>query len=462
MLSAATNSPATATTIPSVGTPPNRLAPPAAYHYVQLYPLYYPLAPQLVPAGAGVAPGPPPVHGRSTAQAAAVDPDLPAIIPDCLEHVFRYLSSRDKGRAARVCRLWRDTCYRRSVWRGCVARLRLSRSANGVLHSVQARGVRKVRVRDHRCDVERVTRIFTSLEGLDLSGCYYTTDETLQRAFWCEMPGLTSLDLSYCGAVTDAGVSSAVDKCPNLRSLSLRGCPNVNLNNGAKRALKRCAALGSLDLSGCKQLFYTAILGLFDEDGVNSLEELRLRDCDHICDLCLKYIGRSLANSLRSIDLSFCISVTDFGLEEIASRLLRLEVLKLQSVDNITPRGMEFVAARCARLRVLDVGFCDWVKDDCLELLARGRVADSLEELSLKCTRVTDRGIGAIADSLHRLQCLVIGQCTRLTDRSAEVIGANLAGLVTIDLYGCCFSPEAIGSLREALPNLVNASNSML
>lgn len=428
--------------------PINHLAP--AYHYVQLYPLYYPLMPQFVPALANTAL----VDDRSA--------DLPAIIPDCLEHVFRYLNSRDKGRAARVCRLWRDTCYRRSVWKGSVARLRLSRNPNGVLHSVQARGVRKVHVRDHKCDVERITRIFTSLECLDISGCYYTNDETLQRAFWCDMPELTALDLSYCSVVTDAGVSSAIEKCPNLRALSLRGCPNVSLNNGAKRALKRCTALRSLNLSGCKHLFYMHIVGLFDEDGIKSLEELNLRDCDHICDLCLKYIGHSLANSLRSIDLSFCISVTDFGLEEIASRLLRLEVLKLQSVDNITAHGMEYVASKCARLKVLDIGFCDWVKDDCLELIARGKVAESLVELSIKCTRVTDRGIHAVSNSLHRLHCLVIGQCTLLTDQSVEHIKANLVGLVSLDLYGCCFSPAAVSSLQDALPNLTNAGSSML
>ena len=432
----------------SATRPVNQLAP--AYPNLHLYPLYYPLIPRVLPA--------PDVSARTDDKLSR----RPVIIPDCLEHVFRYLDSRDKGRAARVCRLWRDTCYRRSVWKGSVARLSLSRNSDSILHSVQTRGVRKVRLRDHRCDVERVTRIFASLQHLDISGCYYTNDETLQRAFWCKLPELNCLDLSYCSVVTDAGVSNAVEKCSNLRSLSLRGCPNVRLNNGLKRALKQCSTLNTLNLSGCKQLFYPNLLGLFGEDGVQTLEELNLRDCDHICNLCLKYISSSLASSLKSLDLSFCISMTDQGLEAVASGLSCLEVLKLQSVDNITSRGIEHVASKCSRLKLLDIGFCDWVRDECLEQISRGKVANSLQELNIKCTHVSDEGIRAISESLHQLRCLVIGQCTLLTDKSVEHVKTNLLELMSIDCYGCCFSRDAIISLQKALPNLLQANRCML
>lgn len=389
------------------------------------------------------------------------EPSAAQIIPDCLEQVFKYLTTADKGRAAQVCRLWKDTCYRRSVWKGVVPKLRLSRTSEDVLRSIHSRGIRKIRVNEHKNNLERITRTIHMLESLDITGCHYTTDEALRKAFAMEMQGLRELDLSYCICLSDLGLSSALDKCPELESLALQGCLNIYLSTSAKASLKRCKRLRTLNVAGCKQLNLSSLSGLFEEDGIRELKSLNLRDCDRISDGCLQYISTHL-KSLESLNLSFCISVTDEGLEMISKGLPNLRSLKLQSVDDVSSFGIAHIAEKCTRLMHLDLGFCEWVDDNCLEKIASGRIAESLEELDLSCAHITDEGIRIVSESLLQLKHLKIGQCLSLTDQSLALIGSSLTKLVTIDFYGCNFSGRAINSIWDTLPNLWLANNFMI
>ena len=386
------------------------------------------------------------------------------IIPDCLEHVFQYLNTADKGRSAQVCRLWRATCYRKSVWKSVVAKISLSRMSDDVLRSIHERGIRKLRISEHRNNLEWVTRRFHSLQGLDISGCHYTRDETLLKAFGKEMRDMRELNFSYCTGVTDLGVSSAVEKCPNLETLILQGCSNVRLNDAAKWSLNRCKRLHTLTMSWCKQINISSFRGLCDkekEDSLIQLKHLNLKDCDHICDACLTYISDHF-KTLESLNISFCISVTDEGLEAIAKGLPKLTVLKLQAVDNISSSGLRYVATRCTELKHLDIGFCDWVNDDCLEKLSNGKILDTLGQLNLACAHITDEGIRIIAESFHQLKHLNIGQCQELTDQCLSHIRDNLVNLVSIDVYGCHFSESAVSNVRDTLSNLKVVNSVMI
>ena len=387
----------------------------------------------------------------------------PSLIPDCLEHVFKYLNTPDKGRAAQVCRLWKDTCYRRGVWKGTVAKLRLPRTSEEALHSVRARGIKKVRVKEHKNDLESITRILQqSLHSLDFGGCHYTTDEALAKAFATVMPELKELNLAYCGSITDLGLSKSLDKCPNLESLSLKGCVSIHLCESTKTSMKKCKRMKMLNLGGCKLISMRSFQGLFEEEGVNQIKDLNLSDCDRVCDSCLQYICTHL-KCLEVLNLSYCISLTDETLLYISQELTNLKILSLQSVDKpVSSDGLRRIANSCVALKSLDIAFCDWVDDECLEKIAQGRLSDSLEELNISCARITDHGIWVISHSLQRLKHLKIGQCYNLTDKSLALIGNHLLSLVTIDIYGCGFSCRAVNSIWDTLPDLWLVNNFMI
>ena len=114
------------------------------------------------------------------------------------------------------------------------------------------------------------------------------------------------------------------------------------------------------------------------------------------------------------------------------------------------------------RTKHLDIGFCDWVNDECLEKLSNGKILDTLEQLNLACAHITDEGIRVIAESFLQLRYLNIGQCRDLTDQCLHHIRDNLVNLVSIDVYGCHFTESTVRNVWTTLSNLKVVNSVML
>jgi len=99
-------------------------------------------------------------------------------------------------------------------------------------------------------------------------------------------PGLESLDLSGFYQITDAGLATIVEGCPNLKSLK------------------------SLELWGCNQITDSGLATIVE--GCPKLESLDLSDCNQITDAGLATIVEGCPN-LKSLNLSRCDQITNFG-----------------------------------------------------------------------------------------------------------------------------------------------------
>lgn len=363
-------------------------------------------------------------------------------------------------------------CYRHSIWKDEVASICLSYTNNDVLHSIRSRGIKKFKIREHKSNLDLVTRTFDVISSLDLSGCYYTTDDAMEKAFSTtrEFSELETLNLNYCSNLTEQGISYALSKMPNLRKLSLRGCGGIHLcfENIKECVRTSCKNLQMLSIAGCKQMGVEDLNGVLD--GMKNLVELDLEDCDHIHDECLQCVAMSGLTQLKVLNLSFCVSIFDQGLEAIAGSLPNLATLLLRSVDNVTSLGVSTILQQCSKLKKLDLAHCDWLFDGGIEDITTGRMNRSsrgssfrrheesavatLEEFDLSCAKISDNGIRLISEHMVGLKHLKIGQCLRLTDVSLRHIGSNLLNLVTIDAYGCKFSALVINGIWDTLPNL--------
>lgn len=363
-------------------------------------------------------------------------------------------------------------CYRHSIWKDDVASICLSYTNNDILHSIRSRGIKKFKIREHKSNLEFITRTFDVISSLDLSGCYYTTDDAMEKAFSTarEFFELESLNLNYCSNLTEQGICYALSKMPNLKKLSLRGCRGIHLwFENVKECVRTSSQnLRTLSIAGCKQMGVEDLTGVLD--GMKNLVELDLEDCDHIHDDCLQCVATSGLSQLKVLNLSFCVSIFDQGLEAIAGSLPNLATLLLRSVDNVTSLGVSAVLQQCSKLKKLDLAHCDWLIDGGIEDIAAGRMNRSsressfrrhkqsaittLEELDLSCAKISDDGIRLISEHMVGLKHLKIGQCLYLTDTSLTHIGANLLNLVTIDAYGCKFSAPVINGIWDTLPNL--------
>lgn len=225
------------------------------------------------------------------------------------------------------------------------------------------------------------------------------------------LPSLEILDLGGCSGITNTSLQLISAGLKRLKRLNLRSCRQVS------------------DLGICH------LAGLDGEsiEGTQSLEYLGLQDCQKLSDDSLKYVSIGL-NQLRSINLSFCSGVTDFGLKHLA-KMSSLKELNLRSCDSVSDTGMAYLAEGGSRVVTLDVSFCDKVGDRGLLHISQGLF--HLKSLSLNACPISDEGIGRIARTLTDLHTLHVGQCNRVTDKGLGLIAENLQRLCCIDLYGC-------------------------
>ncbi|KAI4476023.1 hypothetical protein M0804_013918 [Polistes exclamans] len=368
---------------------------------------------------------------------ASASTHISSLYPEILALIFSYLDVRDKGRAAQVCTAWRDAAYYRSVWRGVEARLHLRKQAPALFSSLVRRGVKKVQVLSLRRGLSDVLKGVPNLEALNLSGCYNITDSGLSNAFCQEYPALTELNLSLCKQVSDTSLGRIAQYLKNLEHLELGGCCNIS-NTGLLLIAWGLKRLRRLDLRSCwhvsdQGIAHLAGLNRETADGNLALEHLSLQDCQRLSDEALRHVSVGLT-TLKSINLSFCVCITDSGVKHLA-RMSSLRELNLRSCDNISDIGMAYLAEGGSRISSLDVSFCDKIGDQALVHISQGLF--NLKSLSLSACQISDEGICKIAKTLHDLETLNIGQCSRLTDKGLHTIAESMKHLKCIDLYGC-------------------------
>jgi F-box/leucine-rich repeat protein 14 len=350
--------------------------------------------------------------------------------------IFSSMSVKDKGRSAQVCVTWRDAAYNRIVWRGVEAKLHLRRANPSLFPSLQKRGIRRIQILSIRRSLRDVIVGIPNLVSLNLSGCYNVTDIGLGHAFAQDLPCITELNLSLCKQVTDSSLGRISQHLKNLEVLELGGCCNVT-NTGLLLVAWGLQKLKVLNLRSCRHVSDQGIghlAGLsLSANGTLELEHLGLQDCQKLTDQALNHVSVGLRH-LKTVNLSFCGSVTDSGIKFLA-KMQCLRELNLRSCDNVSDIGLGYLAEGGSRITALDVSFCDKVGDQGLVYLGQGLY--SLRSLSLSACNVSDDGIERLVTALHELTTLNIGQCDRITDRSLSLVSEKLKNLISIDLYGC-------------------------
>lgn len=428
---------------------------PHAIHRFVPYPLHQP---HLQPAPIYIHPQPRVVSRPKTPPTppAPEGTHIGHLYPEILAIIFEKLSVKDRGRAAQVCTAWRDVAYSKSCWRGVEASLHLRRPSPSLFTSLVKRGIKKVQVLSVKrpAHIRDVVIGVPNLESLNLSGCYNIVDIALGYAFSSDLLNLRTLDLSLCKQVTDSSLGRIAQHLKNVEILELGGCSNIT-NTGLLLIAWGLKKLKRLNLRSCWHLTDQGIghlAGLSKEtaDGTPVLEHLGLQDCQRLSDEALRHIAQGLI-SLKSINLSFCVSVTDSGLKHLA-KMTKLEELNLRACDNISDIGMAYLTEGGSAIISLDVSFCDKIADQALTHISQGLF--HLRSLSLSACQITDEGLEKIAKSLHDLETLNIGQCARVTDKGLEVLAEELINLRAIDLYGCTrLTPIGLNKIYK-LPRL--------
>lgn len=175
------------------------------------------------------------------------------------------------------------------------------------------------------------------LQELCLQGCKELTDYSVEVLLQ-HQAGLLRLDLSGCTELTSRAVLAVARALKNLQHLSM--CQDWKITDKGVAELVSLESLRSLELSECTHLTgATMVKGLSGPTGAH-LERLAFRSCTGIRDLEVFSLAQLCGASLRELDLTSCIYLTDLSVSAITTYLQGLVLLRLGWCKEITDWGL--------------------------------------------------------------------------------------------------------------------------
>jgi hypothetical protein len=240
------------------------------------------------------------------------------------------------------------------------------------------------------------------LEKLDFSYCDLLTDKAMGAlAQYCT--GLRSINFSACIRISDDGFGMPLESCKYMREITLNHCEMVT-DETLINIARYSGYLELLHLSYCMQITNMGLICLSKATCSATLTSLDLSACrrisDHgICSLTAK------ATRLTSLNLYYCTKITDRGIKAVTHNCWDLEYLNLQDMFQVTDRPFFYDHEGDGRPDV-DKFMLHKIKtlnlSDCAELTDYGiaeisRRCTLLEHLTLtSCTKITDHGAIAL------------------------------------------------------------------
>ncbi|KAG8646899.1 F-box protein At3g58530 isoform X3 [Manihot esculenta] len=237
--------------------------------------------------------------------------------------------------------------------------------------------------------------------------------EVLQNKFINSLQNLESLNLNGCQKISDKGIEAITSACPKLKVFSIYW--NVRVTDlGIKHLVKNCKHVVDLNLSGCKNISDESLQLV--ADNYQDLESLNLTRCIKLTDGGLQQILVK-CSSIHSLNL-YAISIfTDKAYKKI-SNLAHLQFLDLCGAQNLSDEGLSYIA-KCKNLVSLNLTWCVQVTDVGVISIAEG--CTSLEFLSLfgivgvtdKCLEVLSRFCSTTITTLDVNGCIGIKKRSR-------------------------------------------------
>ncbi|CAN0927483.1 F-box protein At3g58530 [Linum grandiflorum] len=231
-----------------------------------------------------------------------------------------------------------------------------------------------------------------NLEELNLNVCQKVSDKGIEAITSC-CPELKIFSVYWNVRVTDVGIKHLVENCKRICDLNLSGCKNIS-DKSMQFIADNYPELLSLNLTRCVKLTDDGLLQILIKcsllqslnlyalssftDGafksISNLANLRFLDlcgAQHLSDEGLSCIAK--CRNIVSLNLTWCIRITDIGVIAVAEGCTSLEFLSLFGIIGVTDKSLEALSRRCSNtLTTLDVNGCVGVKrrsrDELLQL----------------------------------------------------------------------------------------------
>ncbi|KAK4388822.1 hypothetical protein Sango_2219200 [Sesamum angolense] len=221
---------------------------------------------------------------------------------------------------------------------------------------------------------------------------------------------LEAIVLKRRSGIGNRGVASLGEFSRNLRTLDLGRCWKVS--DEALDSIGCLNHLERLDLQGCWLITDVGLAFLAQASLCNSLKRLNLAECDQITDSGLIYLKKM--GCLEELNLAECgPNVTDIGCEMAVAAIWTLKRLNLSWLVNVSDATLVALAQNCKHLEVLDLTGCELVTGSGICALSSH---DSLKELVLiHCGYgFTGYDLEELVLGCASLECIVLDQRLRI------------------------------------------------
>ncbi|XP_043937362.1 leucine-rich repeat-containing protein 29 isoform X2 [Protopterus annectens] len=303
------------------------------------------------------------------------------------------------------------------------------------------------------------------LEKLVLQNCKEISDDAI--GILCKsQPGLINLDLSGCSELTGKSVVAISANLQELRHLKLGRLRR--LTDDVLAGLAELKELQSLDVSDCHQICGSELVKCFSFSE-SKMVHLSFSGCSLLKDSTVFSLAKLFGTSLRLLDLTSCLSITDISIRAIIFYLNNLTVLRLGWCKEITDWGL-------LGMQDPNEEHCPETKDDLgpkfsrnfgnmgfftpptyfddrpvmitklEDLLINGekhgptlRALRHLQELDLTaCRKLTDISLQQVIQ-LPNLKKLSLGMVNEITDRTLVSVATHCRSLEHLSVNHCCF-----------------------
>ena len=248
--------------------------------------------------------------------------------------------------------------------------------------------------------------------------------------------------------MTDGGISCLAKGCIHLQSINIGGYSSQLTDASLAAIGESCRGLTSIDMSDNGNMTDGGISCL--AKGCIHLLVIGLRlSCDQLTDASLAAIGVSCWG-LTSIDMSDNSNMTDGGISCLAQGCIHLQSINIGgSCSQLTDASLVAIGESCRGLTIIDMFDNRNMTDDSISYLAHGCIhlqsiniggyssqltdaslawhgCDSIGESCRGLTsidmydnsNITDGGISYLAQGCIHLQLIGMGSCSQLTDAS--------------------------------------------
>lgn len=186
---------------------------------------------------------------------------------------------------------------------------------------------------------------------------------------------------------------------------------------------------------------------------LKNLQYLVLRGCREITDHGVVLLSWECPE-LRYIDISHTHypeeeNITDKSLIALSFGCKKLETVIIEELDVISDTGIVCLSKGCRNLKELNAFYCDRLGDT--SICSIGKHCGELEKINLMYSDISDEAIKSLADGCPRLLNLNVAFCDTITDLSLLYLAPKCQQLHSINLRKLEITDDSIVALCNHL-----------